>query len=116
MKIYKIAQFDKDKELIELSLNDLILVKSSINGALYDVSTNRGSQTEEEIEVWQVKDKYVIVDGWHRFVELALKGIIVFAVQVVGRGYSDYWVTEYNNNEVYSTEDFIEAINEYTEN
>jgi GTP:adenosylcobinamide-phosphate guanylyltransferase len=100
-------------EKIKVSLSDLILVKKSIDNSFIDVfSKNKKTKTKGLISVWQVGKKYLIVDGWHRFVEMLVKGKTIFEVQVVGDGYSDYWKTNFDDDEIYdinSLKDTIES-------
>lgn len=93
----------ENEEKLKLSLDQFILVKKSIDGVLYDIKIKKTSRSTKPIEVWKVKNKYLVVDGWHRFVEGILKGQNFFDVIQVGEGYSDYYKTSFSIDEIYAT-------------
>lgn len=108
--------YDSDEvETIKITLEDMLLVKKSIDKTLEDIFQNRKSKTSGEIEVWKVENKFLIIDGWHRFIETALKNKKEFIVKVVGDGYSNDYVTNFDANDLYSTKEFIETIKEWNE-
>jgi hypothetical protein len=107
--------FEDEFPKINVSLDDLILVKKSVDGALDDFQLDKKSMTKEPIDVWKVKDKYLIVDGWHRFVEEIIKGKDNFDVYIVGEGYSDYYKTDFRNDEVYNIDSLKQIVREILE-
>jgi len=103
---------ENETEILRIPVNDFIFVKRSIDMALKDVLSGRKSKTYESIEVWKVKDKYLVVDGWHRFVDQLNRGKKIIKAAVVGEGYSDYYRTEFEDDEVYTENPFKRNANE----
>lgn len=62
---------------VKIRVSDLLLSKKSILGAYRDIKQNRPSKTNKLIDVLYDRDKNVLIitDGWHRFVQLLMKGL-----------------------------------------
>jgi len=62
---------------VKIKVSDLTLSKQSMIRTNRDIQQNRLSKTNKPIDVLYDRDKNVLIitDGWHRFVQMLLKGL-----------------------------------------
>lgn len=78
----------------QVPVQRLIISRRSLFGAMTNWSAGRRSRTDGPISIWITEDdKYLLVDGYHRVFEALIKGESILDVEVVGDGYTNYWVT-----------------------
>jgi SPP1 gp7 family putative phage head morphogenesis protein len=93
-------QLDLHKDdIARFRVEDLLLDKRAVQHTRGDIDNGRKSHTEGPLDVWKTEDgRYLVVDGYHRVLEGIDRGDKEFDIQVVGEGYTDYWVIPDKDN------------------
>lgn len=85
----------KEGDEFNLSLDKFLLSKESLELSRKDNKTGKPSLSEGPLKVWYLPeyDRFLLIDGWHRFADQLDKGKKDFNVVLEGQGYTDYWET-----------------------
>jgi len=80
-----------ENKTIKIPLHDLIISKKALIKGFNNIKDGRESRTYGPIEVWQINDKYQIVDGYHRVIDAIINGKETIESQIIGQGYPTYY-------------------------
>lgn len=82
-----------ENQIIEMQMQDLLVSRKGLVQAFNDYKDGKESRTHGPVHVWQTdNNKYQLIDGYHRFVFALISGQKTIKAEIIGKGYSDYWV------------------------
>ena len=113
---YEIGDIIKD-----FDISKLIMSRNSLYKSYIDVSCNKKTQSMgQPLQVWiNDNDEFILVDGYHRIIDLLFTNQRYYDIQIESIGYSD-WVypndkfnidfsLEWNGLEDFSDEETLES-------
>lgn len=86
---------EENDEIIEnFNISNLLVSSRALRNTYNDICHKQFSRTEGPLDIWIDNDEnYILVDGYHRFIEMLFKSIETTTIRIVGHGYTDYWAT-----------------------
>lgn len=91
-RLIKAENYSVNEIITEFDISKLLVSRNSLYGAYINISSNKKSKTNEPLGVWINDDnEFMLVDGYHRLVELLFKKIEKSDIKIWGIGYTNYW-------------------------
>lgn len=85
-------QYEKNDIINNFEINKLLISTKSLYNAYVDFLSGKPSTTNEPLGIWiNSNNEFMLVDGYHRLIELLLKSTTTSDIKIWGIGYSDYW-------------------------
>lgn len=84
----------ESKRYATVNIDKILASERGLKKTLYDLYSNRFSQTNKPLDVWVMDGELQLTDGYHRFAQYLIQGIKKVRVKI-SSGYTDYYAKTY---------------------